>query len=89
MYLDRVRAFLDVAATGNFNRAAERLNVTQSAISARIKTLEEHLDQKLFTRPRNAARRATRSTAISSCRSGPGSGPAESQQGPGPTAPVR
>lgn len=55
MNLDHLRAFLEVAATGNFNRAAERLHVTQSTISTRIKALEERLDQTLFTRLRNGA----------------------------------
>ncbi len=55
MNLDHMRAFLEVAATGNFNRAAERLNVTQSTISTRIKALEERLDRKLFMRLRNGA----------------------------------
>ncbi|MDH3229898.1 MAG: LysR family transcriptional regulator [Alphaproteobacteria bacterium] len=55
MNLDHMRAFLEVAATGNFNRAAERLNVTQSTISTRIKALEERLDQTLFARLHNGA----------------------------------
>jgi len=43
-------------AAGNFVAAAERLNVTQSAVSMRIKTLEEQLGQILFIRTRAGAR---------------------------------
>lgn len=50
------RTFLEVVAAGNFVAAAERLNVTQSAVSMRIKTLEEQLGQTLFTRTRAGAR---------------------------------
>ncbi len=53
MNVDHVRTFLEIAATGNFNRAAERLNITQSTVSARIKALEERLDRRLFGRGRN------------------------------------
>ncbi len=53
MNIDHIRTFLEIAATGNFNRAAEQLNVTQSTVSARIKSLEERLDRPLFTRGRN------------------------------------
>ena len=56
MNLEHMRAFLEVAATGNFNRAAERLNVTQSTVSARIQALETQLDQKLFHRGRDGVR---------------------------------
>ncbi len=52
MNIDHIRTFLEVAATGNFNRAAERLNVTQSTVSARIRVLEEQLDRRLFARNR-------------------------------------
>lgn len=50
MNIDQIRSFLEIAATGNFNRAAENLNVTQSTVSARIKALEDQLGQSLFTR---------------------------------------
>ncbi len=53
---DHLRAFLEVAATGNFNRAAERLHVTQSTVSARIQALEAQLDQRLFHRDRGGVR---------------------------------
>ncbi len=50
MNIENIRSFLEVASTGNFNRAAENLNVTQSTVSARIKTLEDSLGQALFAR---------------------------------------
>lgn len=66
MNIDHLRTFLEVSACGNFNRAAERLNVTQSTVSARIKALEERLDHQLFIRDKHsvtmtgAGRRFTR-----------------------------
>lgn len=53
MNFEQLRTFLEIAATGNFNRAADNLNVTQSTVSARIKALEDRLDRKLFSRGRN------------------------------------
>lgn len=55
MHIDQIRTFLEVAATGNFNKAAETLNVTQSTVSARIRTLEERLGRDLFTRDHSGA----------------------------------
>ena len=50
MNLDHIRTFLEIAAVGNFNRAAENLNITQSTASARIKSLEERLGHSLVVR---------------------------------------
>ena len=50
MDLQNIRAFLMVAETGSFSRAAENLFITQPAISKRISTLEFALDCKLFDR---------------------------------------
>jgi DNA-binding transcriptional LysR family regulator len=44
------RTFLTVVAAGNFIGAAERLHVTQSTVSARIRALEDHLGCTLFVR---------------------------------------
>lgn len=55
MNIDHMRAFLEVAATGSFQLAASRLNVTQSTISARIRVLEDRLDRPLFNRRRTGA----------------------------------
>ena len=43
-------AFLTIAKTQNFSKAAEILHVTQSALSHRIASLEEELDAPLFIR---------------------------------------
>ncbi|WP_329610531.1 LysR family transcriptional regulator [Jiella pelagia] len=45
-----LRYFQTVAHDGNLTRAAERLNVSQSAVSTQIRQLEERLGQKLFER---------------------------------------
>ena len=34
------RTFLEIVASGSFLRAAERLHLTQTAVSARVRTLE-------------------------------------------------
>lgn len=52
MDLDLARTFLAVYETGNFNRAADYLNVTQSTVSSRIQNLEAQLGQTLFQRSR-------------------------------------
>lgn len=50
MKIEHIRTFLEIAACGNFNRAAENLNVTQSTVSARIKAMEERFGRQLFVR---------------------------------------
>jgi len=55
MNLVALRTFLAVVETGNLNRAAERLNVTQSTVTARLDTLDEALGQKLLVRSRKGA----------------------------------
>jgi DNA-binding transcriptional LysR family regulator len=52
MDIDLARTFVAVFETGNFNRAAERLNVTQSTVSTRIQNLEDQLGRTLFQRSR-------------------------------------
>ena len=47
--------FLDVLETRNFNRTADRLNITQSSVSARIRQLEAELGVRLFERGRGGA----------------------------------
>lgn len=56
MDVELARTFLQVADTGNFNLASQRLNVTQSAISLRIKRLEALLGTALFTRSKAGAK---------------------------------
>ncbi len=50
MNIDLARTFLEIAETGNFNKAAERLHVTQSTVSMRIKALEDEIGRPLFAR---------------------------------------
>ncbi|MGI9493111.1 MAG: LysR family transcriptional regulator, partial [Geminicoccaceae bacterium] len=47
---DRIRVFHGVAEAGSFTRAAESLNLSQSAISRQIGALEEDLGAALFHR---------------------------------------
>ena len=53
MNIDHLKTYLEIASTGSFLRAAEQLHVTQSTVSARIKSLEERLGEPLFTRHRS------------------------------------
>ena len=53
--IEHLKTFLDVARTGSFHRSAERLHVSQSTVSARIRTLEEQTGQVLFQRLKNGA----------------------------------
>lgn len=50
-----LRTFLEVAASGSFVNAADRLFVTQSAVSLRIQRLEGSLGRPLFTRSKAGA----------------------------------
>jgi DNA-binding transcriptional LysR family regulator len=51
--IDQLETFLAVATFGGFHRAAEALRVSQPAISARIKALEQSLSVTLFARSRS------------------------------------
>lgn len=55
MDITLIRTFLEVAASGSFVAASERLFVTQSAVSLRIQRLEESLGRPLFTRSKAGA----------------------------------
>jgi len=48
--IDVLRAFVTVADTGGFTNAARRLNRTQSAISMRVRRLEEFLGKQMLHR---------------------------------------
>jgi DNA-binding transcriptional LysR family regulator len=50
------RTFLEIVKTGSFVRAAGNLNITQTAVSARIRSLEQQLDRKVFIRNKAGAR---------------------------------
>ncbi len=55
MDINLARTFLEIVATGNFQRAAERLHVTQTAVSARVRSLEELLGRRVFVRNKAGA----------------------------------
>lgn len=48
--LDAVQAFVHIAELGSFTRAAEATQTTQSAVSLKLKRLEERLDCRLIER---------------------------------------
>lgn len=50
-----IRTFIEVAATGSFVAASDRLYVTQSAVSLRIQRLEDQLGRPLFIRSKTGA----------------------------------
>jgi DNA-binding transcriptional LysR family regulator len=54
--IDLALTFLAIADTGSFHGAAQRLNVTQTAVSARVRALEDQLGCKLFVRNKAGAR---------------------------------
>jgi len=56
MDIDLAKTFLAVADSGSFMAAAERLDITQTAVSARVRTLEDQLGRRLFVRNKAGAR---------------------------------
>lgn len=50
MELRTLRYFLEIAREENMTKAAERLHVSQSALSRQVKSLEEELGKRLFIR---------------------------------------
>lgn len=59
MDITLIKTFLEVANSGSFVSASERLLVTQSAVSLRIQRLEDELGRALFTRSRAGAELTT------------------------------
>ena len=53
--LSTIRTFLAIAETGQLNRAAHALHVTQSTVTARLNSLEQALGQTLFLRRKSGA----------------------------------
>ena len=56
MDVDLARTFLEITRAGSFAGAAERLHLTQTAITARIQKLEQLLNCRLFVRNRAGAK---------------------------------
>ncbi len=56
MDISVARTFLEVVKTGSFVAAAANLNLTQTAVSARIRVLEDQLDCAVFIRNKAGAR---------------------------------
>ena len=56
MDIDLARTFLDIMRSGSFIATAERLHITQTAVTARIHNLENQLDCRLYVRNRAGAR---------------------------------
>ncbi|HEY9051572.1 MAG TPA: LysR family transcriptional regulator [Gammaproteobacteria bacterium] len=50
MELQNLQAFISVSETGSFSKAAEKLFITQPAVSKRISSLEQQLNVRLFDR---------------------------------------
>lgn len=55
MNLNELRTFLTIVETGSLVRASEVLNVTQSTVTARLKSLEEEIGQALLIRNKSGA----------------------------------
>ena len=55
MNLNALRTFLTIVETGSLVRASERLNVTQSTVTARLRVLEDELGQTLIHRQKSGA----------------------------------
>src|ERR1700674_4756419 len=53
MEIDQIETFLAVISSGGFHRAADALRVSQPAVSARIRSLEDSLGVTLFDRVRS------------------------------------
>lgn len=51
--IDLLKTFLELNRSRHFSRAAENLCISQSAVSARIRQLEDSIGAALFTRDRN------------------------------------
>ena len=56
MDINLARTFLEIVKTGTFIGAAANLHLTQTAVSARIRMLEQQLDRTLFVRNKAGAK---------------------------------
>lgn len=55
MDIELARTFLEIVSTGNFIKAADRLHVGQTTVSARVRLLEQQLGRPLFVRNKAGA----------------------------------
>ena len=55
MDIQLAKTFLEIMSAGSFQEAAKRLHVTQTTVTARVKSLEESLGCRLFIRNRAGA----------------------------------
>jgi DNA-binding transcriptional LysR family regulator len=55
MDIELARTFVEIVSTGSFIKAAERLNVAQTTVSARVRLLEQQLGRPLFVRNKAGA----------------------------------
>jgi len=63
MELRQLEYFLAVAEEANFTRAAERVHISQSGVSAQVRTLENELGAALFDRSGRVAKLTDAGTA--------------------------
>ena len=66
MELYQLKTFITVAEEEHLTRAAQRLNTSQPAVSAHIKSLEEELGLSLFIRTPKGMRLTEEGTALKS-----------------------
>ncbi|PQJ63568.1 LysR family transcriptional regulator [Vibrio chagasii] len=55
MEFDLLKAFCQLAKSGNYRLASEQLYITQSALTKKIQRLESNIEASLFSRGRNGA----------------------------------
>jgi LysR family transcriptional regulator, flagellar master operon regulator len=55
MDIELARTFIEIVSTGSFIKAAERLHVAQTTVSARVRLLEQQLGRPLFVRNKSGA----------------------------------
>lgn len=55
MDIELARTFIEIVGTGSFIKAADRLHVAQTTVSARVRLLEQQLGRPLFIRTKGGA----------------------------------